>query len=107
RVCGHSPSLPAPSRARQIVQLTARQSLCEEPPHPYTQALRSAVPIPDPAVELARERTILRGEVPSPLNPPVGCVFHPRCPIAIDECKQGVPELREIRPGHFAACIRV
>jgi oligopeptide/dipeptide ABC transporter ATP-binding protein len=65
------------------------------------------VPIPDPAVELTRERTILGGEVPSPLNPPSGCVFHPRCPIAIEQCSQGVPDLREIRPGHLAACIRV
>src|SRR5713101_10024229 len=91
----------------KIVELTDRQSLYEDPQHPYTKALLSAVPIPDPAVELERERTILRGEVPSPLNPPAGCVFHPRCPIAIEECKQGVPELREIRPGHRAACIRV
>jgi len=91
----------------KIVELTDRQSLYEDPQHPYTKALLSAVPIPDPAVELARERTILRGEVPSPLSPPAGCVFHPRCPIAIEECQQGVPELREIRPGHRAACIRV
>src|SRR5712692_9858595 len=91
----------------KIVELTDRQSLYEDPQHPYTKALLSAVPIPDPAVELARERTILRGEVPSPLNPPAGSVFHPRCPIAIEDCKQGVPELREIRPGHRAACIRV
>jgi peptide/nickel transport system ATP-binding protein len=91
----------------KIVEITDRQSLYENPQHPYTKALLSAVPIPDPAVELARERTILRGEVPSPLNPPAGCVFHPRCPIAIEACQQGVPELREIRPGHLAACIRV
>jgi len=91
----------------KIVELTDRQSLYENPQHPYTKALLSAVPIPDPAVELARERTILGGEVPSPLNPPAGCVFHPRCPIAIEECSQEVPDLREIRPGHLAACIRV
>ena len=91
----------------KIVEMTDRQSLYEDPQHPYTKALLSAVPIPDPAVELARERTVLRGEVPSPLSPPAGCVFHPRCPIAIDECRQGVPPLREIRPGHLAACIRV
>ena len=91
----------------KIVEITDRQSLYENPQHPYTKALLSAVPIPDPAVELTRERTILRGEVPSPLNPPAGCVFHPRCPIAIEECKQGVPALREIQPGHLAACIRV
>jgi oligopeptide/dipeptide ABC transporter ATP-binding protein len=91
----------------KIVEITDRQSLYESPQHPYTKALLSAVPIPDPAVELAREHTVLAGEVPSPLNPPAGCVFHPRCPIAIPECQQGVPELREIHPGHRAACIRV
>jgi len=91
----------------KIVELTDRQSLYEDPQHPYTKALLSAVPIPDPAVELLRERTVLGGEVPSPLNPPAGCVFHPRCPIAVEECKAGVPELRAIKPGHFAACIRV
>jgi len=91
----------------KIVEITDRQALYEDPQHPYTKALLSAVPIPDPAVELARERTVLGGEVPSPLNPPSGCVFHPRCPIAIEECKEGVPELRETRPGHRAACIRV
>ncbi|HTY78454.1 MAG TPA: oligopeptide/dipeptide ABC transporter ATP-binding protein [Candidatus Bathyarchaeia archaeon] len=91
----------------KIVELTDRQSLYEDPQHPYTKALLSAVPIPDPAVELLRERTVLGGEVPSPLNPPAGCVFHPRCPIAVDECKAAVPELRAVRPGHLAACIRV
>jgi oligopeptide/dipeptide ABC transporter ATP-binding protein len=91
----------------KIVELTDRQSLYESPQHPYTKALLSAVPIPDPAVELTRERTVLGGEVPSPLNPPSGCVFHPRCPVAIDECKAGVPELRTVAPGHLVACIRV
>jgi oligopeptide/dipeptide ABC transporter ATP-binding protein len=90
----------------RIVELADRQALYEEPLHPYTQALLSAVPIPDPAVEAHRERVVLRGEVPSPLSPPAGCVFHPRCPIAIPECAQGVPPLREVRPGHWAACIR-
>ena len=91
----------------KIVEITDRQALYEDPQHPYTKALLSAVPIPDPAVELARERTVLGGEVPSPLNPPSGCIFHPRCPIAIEECKGAVPALREIKPGHLAACIRV
>jgi len=91
----------------KIVELTDRQSLYESPQHPYTRALLSAVPIPDPAVELTRERTVLGGEVPSPLNPPSGCVFHPRCPMAIEECKAAVPELRMVAPGHLAACIRV
>ncbi|HVJ24292.1 MAG TPA: oligopeptide/dipeptide ABC transporter ATP-binding protein, partial [Burkholderiales bacterium] len=74
------------------------------PRHPYTRALLSAVPIPDPAVEETRERTVLRGEVPSPLNPPSGCVFHPRCPIAVARCSTEIPSLREIRSGHCGAC---
>jgi oligopeptide/dipeptide ABC transporter ATP-binding protein len=91
----------------KIVEITDRRSLYESPQHPYTKALLSAVPIPDPAVEATRERMVLGGEVPSPLSPPVGCVFHPRCPVAVDECRQVVPELREVRAGHRAACIRV
>jgi oligopeptide/dipeptide ABC transporter ATP-binding protein len=74
------------------------------PLHPYTRALLSAVPIPDPKLEAKREHIVLRGEVPSPLNPPSGCVFHPRCPVAIDRCAAEVPALREITPGHYAAC---
>ncbi|HSA90047.1 MAG TPA: dipeptide ABC transporter ATP-binding protein [Burkholderiales bacterium] len=88
----------------KIAEITDRASLYEEPRHPYTRALLSAVPIPDPAVEATRERTVLRGEVPSPLNPPPGCVFHPRCPIAVDRCSAEIPALREIKPGHWAAC---
>jgi oligopeptide/dipeptide ABC transporter ATP-binding protein len=88
----------------KIVELADRTALYEEPLHPYTRALLSAVPIPDPAVEAARERTVLRGEVPSPLNPPPGCVFHPRCPIAIGRCSAEVPALREIRRAHTGAC---
>ena len=91
----------------KIVEITDRKSLYDNPQHPYTKALLSAVPIPDPAVEAGRERTVLGGEVPSPLNPPPGCVFHPRCPIAVDDCRRAVPELREIRPEHRVACIRV
>jgi oligopeptide transport system ATP-binding protein len=91
----------------KIVEITDRESLYERPQHPYTRALLSAVPIPDPAVEAGREHVVLGGEVPSPLNPPAGCVFHPRCPMAVDDCRRGVPELREIRPGHHAACIRL
>jgi oligopeptide transport system ATP-binding protein len=89
----------------KIVEITDRKSLYDAPLHPYTKALLSAVPIPDPVLEAGRERVVLGGEVPSPLNPPPGCVFHPRCPIAIDRCRVEVPELREIRPGHRAACI--
>jgi oligopeptide/dipeptide ABC transporter ATP-binding protein len=88
----------------KVVEITDRTRLYEEPLHPYTRALLSAVPIPDPGLEARRERTVLRGEVPSLLNPPSGCVFHPRCPIAVDRCSAAVPPLREIRPGHRAAC---
>ena len=91
----------------KIVELADWQLLYEEPLHPYTKALLAAVPIPDPEVEAHRERIILRGEVPSPSNPPSGCVFHPRCPMAIAECSRIVPEFREVKPGHWAACIRV
>jgi len=89
----------------KIVEITDRKSLYDIPLHPYTKALLSAVPIPDPVLEAQRERTVLGGEVPSPLNPPPGCVFHPRCPIAVDRCRLEVPDLREIRPGHKAACL--
>ncbi len=75
----------------KIVEITDRKSLYEDPQHPYTKALLSAVPIPDPAVEALREHVVLGGEVPSPLNPPSGCVFHPRCPIAVADCRQIVP----------------
>ena len=88
----------------RIVELADRKSLYDEPLHPYTRALLSAVPIPDPELEASRERTVLRGEVPSPLHPPSGCVFHPRCPVAVARCREEVPELREIKPGHWAAC---
>ncbi|MGH8709326.1 MAG: ABC transporter ATP-binding protein [Burkholderiales bacterium] len=88
----------------KIVELADRKAIYEEPLHPYTRALLSAVPIPDPKIEAKRERTVLRGEVPSPLNPPSGCVFHPRCPIAVARCSAETPALREIRPGHWAAC---
>jgi oligopeptide transport system ATP-binding protein len=91
----------------KIVEMTDRKSLYEDPQHPYTKALLSAVPIPDPAVEAHREHVVLGGEVPSPLNPPAGCVFHPRCPIAVAECRTVVPDLREVKPGHQAACIRL
>jgi oligopeptide transport system ATP-binding protein len=88
----------------KIVELADRNALYEEPLHPYTQALLSAVPIPDPKIEAKRKRMVVRGEVPSPLNPPSGCVFHPRCPIAVARCSAEIPPLREIRPGHWAAC---
>jgi len=88
----------------KIVELADRQALYEDPLHPYTRALLSAVPIPDPKLEATRERTVLRGEVPSSLNPPPGCVFHPRCPMAESRCSAEIPQLRELKPGHWAAC---
>jgi oligopeptide transport system ATP-binding protein len=89
----------------RIVEIADRRALYENPLHPYTKALLAAVPIPDPALEAQRSRFVLMGEVPSPLNPPPGCVFHPRCPIAIDRCRGEVPPLREVTPGHWAACL--
>jgi oligopeptide transport system ATP-binding protein len=90
-----------------IVEIAGRIELYENPLHPYTKALMSAVPIPDPVVEAKRERIILTGDVPSPMNPPEGCVFHTRCPVMIDDCRLGVPELREVTKDHWVACIRV
>ena len=89
-----------------IVEIADRDELHENPQHPYTKALLSAVPIPDPALEAERERIVLTGDDPSPMNPPEGCVFHTRCPEMIDDCKQDMPELREISPGHYVSCIR-
>lgn len=91
----------------KVVEIAERQELYENPLHPYTRALLSAVPIPDPVIERKRERIVLGGEVSSAASPPSGCVFHPRCPIVVEACSQGVPELREIRPAHWVACIRV
>lgn len=91
----------------RIVELASAQELFENPLMPYTKALISAVPEPDPAIERKRERIILKGDVPSPLNPPSGCRFHTRCPYAVEDCKISVPQLVEIRPNHFASCLRI
>ena len=103
-----------------IVEVADRVELYENPLHPYTKALLSAVPIPDPLIETQRERILLVGDVPSPMRPPPGCVFHTRCPIAIDECMKpevlmehplgdpaGFPSLRDVGNKHYVACIRV
>ena len=89
----------------KIVELADRDSIYLNPLHPYTQALMSAVPIPDPDLLETRERIILKGDIPSPANPPTGCNFHTRCPVAREErCPIEEPELRELRPGHWVAC---
>jgi peptide/nickel transport system ATP-binding protein len=91
----------------RIVEMTESKTLYQNPLHPYTKALLSAVPIADPFVEKDRERIILKGEVPSPLNPPPGCSFHPRCFLALPECSEAIPQLRDVGGGHQVACFRV
>ena len=91
----------------KLVEIAEAKTIYDEPLMPYTKALISAVPVPDPQVEAGRQRIMLEGDVPSPINPPAGCRFHTRCPYAIDACKEVVPQLVEIKPEHFAACIRI
>jgi oligopeptide transport system ATP-binding protein len=91
----------------KLVEIADAKTIYHEPLMPYTKALISAVPVPDPQVEATRQRIMLEGDVPSPINPPAGCRFHTRCPYAIEVCKEVVPQLVEIKPAHFAACIRI
>ena len=91
----------------KVVELGNSQEVYDDPLMPYTRALISAVPVPDPVVEATRQRIVLEGDVPSPINPPPGCRFHTRCPWAVEACKEREPELVEIKPKHFAACIRI
>lgn len=89
-----------------VVEVATREELYENPLHPYTKALLSAVPIPDPIAETTRERIVIEGDIPSPINPPEGCVFHTRCPSMIEDCKEAMPALKEVSQGHFVSCIR-
>ena len=91
----------------RLVEIANSDELFANPLHPYTRALLEAVPIPDPDIEKLRARNVMKGEIPSPINPPGGCVFNPRCPLAVDSCRQEVPQLRELKPGHWVACPRV
>ena len=91
----------------RVMELADRDAIYAQPLHPYTKALLDAAPVPDPIVERARAPRALGGEIPSPLRPPSGCVFHTRCPLASEECRRMVPDLREVAPGHLAACLKV
>jgi len=91
----------------RIVELTTSEELYENPLHPYTKALLSAIPIPDPKTEKTRTRIVLKGEVPSPVHPPSGCHFHPRCNLATEECSKIRPTLHDVGGGHMVACTRI
>jgi oligopeptide transport system ATP-binding protein len=91
----------------RVVELAQCDELFDHPLHPYTRALLAAVPVPDPTIEASRAFQPVQGEVPSPINPPPGCVFHPRCTLAVAACQRTRPELRELRPGHWVACSEV
>jgi oligopeptide transport system ATP-binding protein len=91
----------------KFMEIAEKNKLYNNPLHPYTKALMSAIPIPDPEIQKQRQRIILQGDIPSPIHPPPGCPFHTRCPIAIEKCKESVPELKAVESGHKVACIRV
>jgi oligopeptide/dipeptide ABC transporter ATP-binding protein len=91
----------------RIIEITNSRELYANPLHPYTKALLSAVPVPNPVTERKRTRIVLKGEVPNPANPPPGCHFHPRCNLGTDKCAQSKPELRDVGHGHEVACFKV
>ncbi|MCG8354968.1 MAG: ATP-binding cassette domain-containing protein [Kiloniellales bacterium] len=91
----------------KLVEIADCDALFDNPQHPYTQALLAAVPVPDPDIERERAHQVIGGEVPSPINPPVGCVFHPRCPLAVEGCRQALPPLRQVGRDHWAACTEI
>ncbi|CAB1083883.1 Oligopeptide ABC transporter, ATP-binding protein OppF (TC 3.A.1.5.1) [Olavius algarvensis Delta 1 endosymbiont] len=91
----------------KMVEMAATDQLFNSPLHPYTRILLASIPLPDPDLEAQRDYSAVKGEIPSPINPPGGCVFHPRCPIAVESCRSRVPALREIMPDHFVACSQV
>jgi len=91
----------------KMVELAECDELYDNPMHPYTKALLSAVPIPDPTIEKTWVHQFVKGEIPSPINPPSGCVFHPRCISAVEGCSKEIPEFREVKPGHWVACSQV
>jgi oligopeptide/dipeptide ABC transporter ATP-binding protein len=91
----------------KLVEIADAKAIYDNPLMPYTKALMSAVPVPNPRIEATRRRLVLEGDVPSPINPPKGCRFHTRCPWAVPECRQTEPKLQEIQPNHWAACIRI
>ncbi len=107
RVIRHAANRVAVMYLGKLVEIADAKTIYDDPLMPYTKALISAVPVPDPTVEATRQRMVLEGDVPSPINPPQGCRFHTRCPYAIQACKEVVPPLVEIKPNHFAACIRI
>jgi oligopeptide transport system ATP-binding protein len=107
RAIRHTSTRVAVMYLGRLVEVGPTDAVYARPLMPYTRALVSAVPVPDPAVERTRARLVLQGDVPSPLNPPPGCRFHTRCPYAVPDCRVREPPLQEIAPGHFAACIRI